>query len=489
MIDVYGLDCPNCEKYTILDDGYAQDVISKRLKLRKRIWKKEMAGMEKMEMLKFVFREREHKFEEFANSSHVLDTVDIITETRLLQEIMRMKNTGKTGSKHKKFEILSMYKEIITEKRYQRHIKSGLVKVFCYTKYRRCCMTENELLHGFEPFYTEEYTRLKNDYKKNNLMTKEEARNLVEKDRDEIEKIKKYNKPMVQTPEERVKNGYDIIRILHTNLLQDDVFRNIFNLKPHKEIIANPDQLERFVSDAFGDKRECEETEFLNIAHTVFKKDIKTIKKILVFEESNPDIFPWFLKIADNSKNTILIDYSMTKCIHLILHAIILEKEFGIVTTNRGKEFEAIPDRIFRKYGFKYFKNKGIKNKIEVDGIAIKDNYCFIVEVKGKMIPVLAMEETKRKTLTRDLKGIVDGYEYTENRKKKKPSMAEKIEFVKQNRKKFGIAGREMMGFYGIVVSRFYQGLSEYNGVKFITDDELEEYLSENNLSGMVCDS
>lgn len=490
MIDIYGLVCPNCERYTVLDDISAQEVVSKRLEIIKRKWKEAIIDMDKMEMLEYVFRDRARKFDEFLGSSYVLNTVDIVAKTQLMQEIMKMKNVDETRSKKPiKFEVLNMYEFIINEKRYHRHIKSGLVKILYYTKYRADHMTEKELLNCFQPCYTEEYIMLKNMHKKNNLMTSEEAENIVKKDRQKIEEIKKRHKPKSQTPEERIKNGYDVIHMCHTNLLQDDVFLSVFNLEPCKKIITNPDQLEKFVLTTFGERNRCSETEFLSNAHNIFKKNIKTLKKSLLFEESNPDIFPWFLKITNNSKKNVLIDHSMTRIIHLMLHAVILKKEFDEETAKRGKEFEIITRKIFEKHGFKYFKNIIKKNKMEIDGIAVRDDYCFVIEVKGKIIPILSMEQTRRATLRRDLKGIVDGYKYTHKIRKKKPSMIEKMEHVKQNYEKFGMSDRDKMNFHGVVVTRFYQGLPEYNDVKFITYDELEECLSKNNLTAMVCDS
>ena len=114
---------------------------------------------------------------------------------------------------------------------------------------------------------------------------------------------------------------------------------------------------------------------------------------------------------------------------------------------------------------------------MEIDGIALKNNHCFIIEVKGKTIPTLYMNKKRRDSLVRDAKGIVDGYKYIKNLRTVKPSLLEKIEYVKQNYKKFGIADKDKVEFHGIVVSRFYQGISEYRGIKFIVDYELENYL------------
>lgn len=489
-IDMGELVCPYCNKFTILNDNIAQEIANKRLEIIKKIWKNRIMDVDKTELLIHVFEKREHETFKFFDSLYSMDLVGMLAMCQLLQEIMKMKNMNETGLKEPvQSKILDIYGHVIDEKRHCHHIKSDLEKMLYYKKYQRDCMTEQELLEGFGLFYTEEYAMLEKNYKKYNIVTEGKDGGLVKRYREEIEEIKKHPINLESyTPEERVKEAYDIICSLYIGLLQDDVFRDSFNLERYKEIITDPNQFGEFVRSTFDGKKECSEAKFLRNACNIFGKDSEMLKKLLLFEESNPDVFPCFMKITIDSKNIVLIDHNLCTIIYFILHAIIVKKAFDEETAKRGKEFENKPGELFKKYGFKYFKNKGIKNKMEIDGIAVDDNYCFIIEVKGKMIPILFMDQKTREKLIRDGKGVVDGYEYTGKVKREKPSLIKKIEYVKQNCKKFEIPDRNKVKFQGIVVSRFYQWILKHNGVKFMTDEELEECLLKNDLSAMTCD-
>jgi len=74
---------------------------------------------------------------------------------------------------------------------------------------------------------------------------------------------------------------------------------------------------------------------------------------------------------------------------------------------------------------------------LEIDGLAINKNKCFVVECKGCRFPRLIDERETPEYIIRDMKGIVLGEEYTSKNgkliKKEKPSMFKKIEFVKSN--------------------------------------------------------
>lgn len=488
MIDVCGLVCPLCDRFPIFNYASAQEVANKRLEIREKIWENNIEGMDKMELLKYVFEERKCDTLEFFNSLYNMDLVGMLTKNQLLQKIMKMKNmNGLEPKKPISSEILKTYELVIDAKRHCHHIKSRLEKMLCYKKYRSGCMSEYELLENFEIFYTEEHVMLEKNCRKYNLVTGRKDDVMTKKRREDIEEIQKHPVNLDQyTSEERVKILYDLICSLYIGLLQDDVFRDGFNLESYKKILVDPDQFEKFIS-TFKGKEECDEIEFLCNARNIFKKDIKTLRKLLLFEESNPDIFPCFMKITNSLKKIVLIDYKLCNIMFYILHAIIIKKSFDEETARRGKEFENRPNELFKKYGFKYFKNKGIKNKIEIDGIAVKDNFCFIIEVKGKMLPILFMDQKTREKLIRDVKGVVDGYKYTKRSEKKIPSMMDKIEYVKENYKEFEILDRHKIKFCGIVVLRFYQWIPGHNGVKFMTDDELEECLSKKDLSAMMC--
>lgn len=489
MIEISKLECPKCERYTVLNDDIALEVAKKRLKILKIPFEHSIENIDKNELLKFIFEKRGEYFE-FFNSSYTLDINDALSKQHLLKTIMKleMKNKRKLDENSCN-EILNMFKIFIEQKRIYNDIKEGLMKMLYFKKYNEYSVSESHLLRDFEPIPTEEYIIIKNYYKKYDLLTKGEDDELMKQYKKEINEIKTQLKPNKGvTPKERIKNAYGFINTLDIGLHLNSMFQDVFNFKNYKDIIDDPNEFTEFIFSTFKKTNKCSETKFISNAKNTFKKNAKILRQILLFEESNLDTFPLFVKIIHDGKSWIYTDTNLCLIVFFLLHTIILKNEYDQETARRGMEFEKIPKKIFKKNGFDYFENHKVKNKIEIDGIAIKDNYCFVIEIKGKKVPNLTLEKKIRETLIRDAKGIVDGWEYTGEKKKKKRSMIERVQYVKNNSEKFRIKNKNKMNFHGIVVTRFYQGIPKHNKIKFVTDDELEKNLSENNLSFLICD-
>ena len=120
---------------------------------------------------------------------------------------------------------------------------------------------------------------------------------------------------------------------------QDSIFYKSFDLESYKKIMSDPNQLKKLIDNAFGNKNECSETKFLIEASNIFGKDVEVLKKILLFEETNPATFPCFLSIKNNSDKIVLLDYNLTGLLYLVLHGILEKKTFDQETAKRGKIF------------------------------------------------------------------------------------------------------------------------------------------------------
>ena len=77
----------------------------------------------------------------------------------------------------------------------------------------------------------------------------------------------------------------------------------------------------------------------------------------------------------------------------MFLHAFTHKKIFDGITETKSKEFEKeTVKNNFEKIGYQYIPNITDKRKstLEIDGLAIKDNICYIVECKGwKLRPLI----------------------------------------------------------------------------------------------------
>ena len=133
---------------------------------------------------------------------------------------------------------------------------------------------------------------------------------------------------------------------------------------------------------------------------------------------------------------------------------------------------------------FPNVKDKQKNPTLEIDGIAVKGNHCFIVESKVKGITKLMEEQHTVSGIITDLKGIVEGFETSQNRSKlnRMPSLLKKIEFARKNVSSTYIKTTNNLKFIGMIVTTIYPWISEYKGVRIITYDALSAKLSEGKI-------
>ena len=134
---------------------------------------------------------------------------------------------------------------------------------------------------------------------------------------------------------------------------------------------------------------------------------------------------------------------------------------------------------IFEKNNFQYIPNITDKKdpSLEIDGIAIKQSKCYVVECKGWRLGKFVDEKQNRDQIIRDLKGIVIGEKYTTKNQslmiEKKPSLKKKVDYIKNNQQKF-IYNNSPIEIIGLIVTIGYPPIREFNGIKMISIEEIE---------------
>lgn len=492
MIDLDGLVCPYCNGYAMFDSITALEISHRKIASLKREYDDNLKGANKQSILKYIFMKRENLCGKYVTEYHT-NIISILAANLFLQRIMKTLNQDEVDIK-KTIDVktLDQYEYIINEERDHILLKSCLAKMLYEKKYEQEHITERELIENFHIFPTEEYVKWAESYKKYDILSENNMEEEMGGNRIGIEYEKKRHiVPHPYTDKEFITKAYEGIYSFYIGLLQDSLCQDAFNLESYKKIMSRPSQIREFVF-TFKGKPECSVTEFLCNARKIFKKDDKLLRKVLLFEESNADIFPCFIKISEGDNERVLIPYGLTVIMYVFLHAVITKKSLGDETHNRSKKFEERVERIFKEHGFQYYYYNKPK-KMEIDGIAVKGNHCFVIEAKSKKPRTLGLEANVRASEIRDMKGIVDGKKFTtkDNQTIEKiiPSLIKKLEFVKQNCKNFGIQDTHKMKFCGIIVAMYYPWISEYKNVRIMTDEELKECLSEERSSMMTCDA
>ena len=257
-----------------------------------------------------------------------------------------------------------------------------------------------------------------------------------------------------------------------------------------QEILGEPRDLIEFVATRFQDLGGeivivCPTKEFISRASRFFALPENQIKKALVFDVNNKFIFPLFVRLrVEGLEDSICITKDFSRFIYTILHAILTNESFNNETVRISKDFEN--DNVktkFQEHGYIYVNDITDKKKstLQIDGIAIKKNVCYIVECKGRRFPRLIDEPETKEHIIRDLKGIVIGKEYSNKNgqtiEKDKPSILNKIEFVKQSisnlATKYGFNHIPITVFKGVVVTTDNPPIPEYNKIKMISIQEI----------------
>lgn len=222
----------------------------------------------------------------------------------------------------------------------------------------------------------------------------------------------------------------------------------------------------------------CPTKEFIRRASIYFEKSENDVKKILVFDVNNSSIFPLFVRIRNKTLggDVVCITQDFSRFIYTILHAIMNKDLFDQETVRLSKDFENKKVKSkFEECGYIYKQNISDKKNatLQIDGFAIKRNKCYVVECKGWRFPRLIDEPETREHIIRDLRGIVLGKKYTNKDgipiEKEKPSIIEKMEFVKSNIVKLGIKygfDFNITDVEGMIITTDYPPISFYKGTK-----------------------
>jgi|APSaa5957512535_1039671.scaffolds.fasta_scaffold08134_5 hypothetical protein len=482
--------CPYCKGLAILDSFTANEIAKKQVIKVKNLWNEHLKILDKKSVLANMVWQREKQCREFFGSYSTLKIDYILSQTLLIKRLMKNEYSSDNGKKiedeNSAKELLELHSKTLRIEESQMGIEMCLSKMLYLKKFELDEIVDNQLFKNFITCRSEKYEKLTNSYKQYNIMSEVEAKKLVEKGKAELDLLKEEIRPHPFTKEEFVTKLYDLICTIYFGLLRNRLYLEAFDLRNYNELLTDPVEIIKFTKTfAFGEGgiSVCNTAEFLIRAKKFFKKDVIFLRKILLFEKENSDIFPLFVRIKDKEYDYVLISHKFSEIAYIFLHAVITKKIFDAETEKRSKEFEQKIKTTFENQDFKYFPNILDKKNatMEIDGVGVKTNHCIIVEAKAKRLPTLIEENTRRRQVIRDVKGVVDGIKYsTKNRqeiKKKVPSLLEKIEYVKQHKILFGIDDVNKIKFTGVIVTLNYSWISEYKKIQIITYEQLDGLL------------
>lgn len=485
--------CPKCKSLTLLDRETAIKVAIRLVNLFTDIFNNELRRWERDTLLGNLVGGRELVARAFFEKYSLFEAGKLSACTMLIKRVVKFSDYRGSVPKEKR-EIDNLVDKFESVREFESdllNIKSGYKNILNLRKFDANKFTLQQATETFRLVANESFLNLEKTFANHDIFSAENA----EKKFAEYEKD--YSPPeepieiVFIPPDEFIRKHYQIINQMFVLFHRDRASAECFNLEYLDDILNEPRDLINFISGTFKLFENkiitvCPTHEFIRRASKFFGLTKSEAKKKLVFDVNNKSIFPLFVRFRNEELGDVVcISKDFSSFIYTILHAIILKELFDNETIRLSKEFEN--EKVkgkFEEIGYHYIKNVTDKKNatLEIDGLAIKNKLCFVIECKGWRLPRLIDEPETMEHVIRDLKGIVTGEkEYSHrngmSKTKSKPSLLKKLDFVKSNihdiARKHEFNSSNIIEFKPLVVTIDYPPISEYNGVKMISINDI----------------
>lgn len=431
--------------------------------------------LDKYKLLIKLCWQRESFSRSFFQKYQAFDTNEFLSSNLLILRTMKeARFKGKKTINDAEIEIIvSAFKRIIESKESRLLLMHGLAEAF-------------QLYDKIRVLYNEHYFSILSTYEDNDIMEQSKAK----------EKIKEYLPSLLsiisekkqtrssKSPEEFVKKFYAVINQFYCCFMRNEIYDEVFGLlRKYKEININPQKLMTLVNSYpmnEGSLYHTSLSEFIARAKKFLEIDVRKIRELLIFSESNTQTFPIFLAV----NGRVYISHRTTFLIFILLHAIIYKDLFDEETEKRSKEFEKEEVKnTFEGIGWAYYPNKTDKKNasLEIDGIATFKRKMVVIECKGWKLRPFYEYKQRQDQLLRDIKGIVDGVKYTELKPRKIPSILEKTDFVKANMDIWGFDRKDFDEIEGLIILRGFPPISKYKSVHVLSVKDIEKRFDSRN--------
>jgi hypothetical protein len=417
--------CPKCNNLTVLDSITAISVSKQMVDHLNKLFYDHLTQYDLQALLGNFAAHREDYCRQFFSKYSPLDLGRILNYTLLLKKSLKFgKPNGRIPkSKQEVAEIVDSFDKVAERESEHLKIKSCYARVLYLEKFDETNLTKDNLFSIFRIVESEKYKHMRSMFAKHDLFSAAEGVRKIEEYKGGKENITNSSQQKTYTAEQFVKTFYDLISTMYVALLRNKIYAECFDLRSYKEILNDPAQLMEFVNTfeyIGGDTITVSPTkEFLFRAQQFFKISEQKVIDTLIFDEHHPNNFPLFVRmraegLADG--DVTIISHRFSYLVYTVLHAIITKNLFDSETEKRSKEFEKKKVKEeFEKQGYIYKPNIVDKRKasLEIDGIAVKGERCYVVECKGWQLPLLIDEPDKRSQVIRDVKGIIKGEKYS----------------------------------------------------------------------------
>jgi len=471
--------CPVCDHLLVVDRELATRVSAERLTHLYGLFMRYMRQFKKSQLIAHIVWEREKYSRDYFENYQGLDMDRFVSYSYLIKNLMAQSFDGyREANARNTPEIISKFSEYLSLLTEHIYLKEGFAEMIAKQRFDPRNLTIQKKLSEFRMMYTEDYSRLIRTFANNEIYAGEEGQRKIAEYQKEWEMIRDsvdFSKKVKYTPEGLIKKFYPELNRFYCGLLKNVVYASTFDFSNYKGIVKDPAEIMELVN-SFALVQDCitvtPPSEFEQALKRVFGDRMLQAKDSLLLTETNEKVFPLFVLLDDY----VFISHRTSFLVYFLLHPIIFKDCFDSETARRSKELETSRTRnAFEKVGFRYVadvKDNDKNPSLQIDGIAGKEGVLFVVEVKSWGLTTFYEHKSKHHYLERDLKGVVDGIEYTTKEGKlcqrKIPSLLEKIEYVKNKMHDHGFDRSMFRVVKGVVVIEDFPPLDEYKGVRMI---------------------
>ena len=207
-------------------------------------------------------------------------------------------------------------------------------------------------------------------------------------------------------------------------------------------LTIKPLELKKFVSSFGYDKGSItvrDAGRFEALARSAFGDKHPDFERHFVMSGGCPGAFPLFMRIGGRVHVSQFFGELYSCALLTVMH----RAEFDRETQRRSRKYESeVVPAYFRSRGYAYHADQGVKNTLQIDGIAVSPRDAYVVEAKywnprkflGGVGRYGAHDDTVR--------GSIEGSRYdrdTKTWKKRGVALADKAEWVEKNRGRYGI--------------------------------------------------
>lgn len=472
--------CPKCNGYHTLEKNEGQEYTQRFQELARKRFVDYLRQFDKYQLIfELAYIREQYATDLFASTEYNAIQINVIFDyTFIILELLRFGNEKKKGQNitdEKLKELLRATEMVINVETAHSKVKAGRSTVVLKQRCDLNKLTLRNISEHIRICENEGYFKISETYRKRGILTTEEGLKMRDQIREETGRYDRTYRDF--TSEEFISDCYEIIEMLFGALVRSKFYAEVFDIRNFSNVFKDPSELMKLVwlfPKNLNTNTTVSRNTFIMKSQNLLKINKNKLTRNLISSQKN-HIFPLFIEVKTKTDKYIIISQKFAFFIYAILHAIITKNMFDQETSKRALHFESQEVKEeFEKNGYSY-KYNFLTKEFQIDGLAVRGDICYVVECKAYAFHTLIEEEKREIEMRRDIKGIIDGFEYTTKNQvtteRKIVGLPEKVKYVNDNKKSLGLYGVRRVS--GLIILRDPPLEPDYKGVKIISKDQI----------------